>query len=304
MRDGIITKDSLQGSMTALVTPFLNGEVDWTRLDASVNRQCAAGTDWLVPCGTTGESPTLTEQEYRGVIEAVIIASAGRVPVMVGTGTNSTAETIIRTKSAKAAGADAALIVSPYYNKPSDEGLFRHYAAVADAVDLPIVLYNVPHRTACHISNEVIVRLVESHPNILAVKHATGSVDGVTELMDSCSVVVLSGDDQLTYPLMALGAKGVVSVVSNLVPSRMKQMVSAVLKGEFDSALVAHRKLSNLAISLAKFGPNPVPIKTAMALVGLIEAECRLPLCGLDDEAKAGIERVLRRHELLASLHV
>ncbi len=287
------------GAMTALVTPFRDGEVDWPCLDALVDRQVEKGTDWLVPLGTTGESPTLTRSERDGVLDAVLTRSAKRCPVMAGTGSNNTADTIERTKHASAVGASAALVVTPCYNRPTPEGLFRHFATVAESTELPIVLYNVPARTGVNLDNDVVVRLREAFPNIAAIKDATGNVDHVTDLHSRCDIAVLSGDDSLTWPLIALGAVGVVSVLANLVPSLMKSLVAASLAGEVAAALAIHRKVYDLAIGIGRFGPNPLPIKTAMATAGLIAPEFRLPLCPLDDEARAGIEGVLRRHEIL-----
>ncbi len=295
-------KPDLRGSMTALVTPFRDGEVDWPRLDALVDRQIEAGTDWLVPCGTTGESPTLSEKEHRRIIETVIARAKGRCPVLAGTGSNSTAETVRRTEHAAKAGADAALIVTPYYNRPSQEGLFRHYAKLAESVDLPIVVYNVPKRTGVSISVNTVVRLRKAFPNIVALKHATGSVDGITDLLSRCDIKVLSGDDALTWPLMALGAVGVISVVGNLAPALLKSLVSSALSGDCEAAISCHRKMHDLAEGIGRFGPNPVPIKTAMALAGLIEEEFRLPLCPVDAETRTAIAEVLGRHELLESV--
>lgn len=290
---------SLRGSMTALVTPFHGEEVDWPRLDALVDRQIDAGTDWLVPCGTTGEAPTLTQSEYQQVVEAVIARASGRCPVLVGTGTNSTAEATRRTKYAASAGAGAALIVAPYYNRPTQEGLFRHFARIAESVDIPIVLYNVPARTGVSITNDVVVRLHEAYPHVAAIKDATGSVDGVTNLLSRCDVTVLSGDDSLTWPMMAVGAVGVISVLSNLCPALLKSLVTAAREGNHLAALQYHQKVYDLAEGFGRLGPNPLPIKAAMALCGLLEEEFRLPLCPLDDPAHAEIERLLRRHELL-----
>jgi len=289
----------LRGSMTALVTPFCHGKIDWDCLDALVERQIQAGTAWLVPCGTTGESPTLTEGEHEDVIGHVIARSAGRCPVLAGTGSNSTAETIRRTRRAAELGADAALLVAPYYNRPTQDGLFAHYAAAAESVDLPLVLYNVPVRTGVTIGNEVVARLRRAYPNVVAIKHATGSVDGVTGLLSSCDITVLSGDDVLTWPLMALGAVGVISVVSNLAPSLIRSATEAAGEGDLAKARKHHRSVHDLAVGLGQYGPNPLPIKTAMAMTGLLREEFRLPLCPLDAGARSGIERLLRRHELL-----
>jgi 4-hydroxy-tetrahydrodipicolinate synthase len=293
------SRTNLRGAMTALITPFRNGEVDWPRLEALVDRQIEGGTDWLVPLGTTGETPTLTENERDKILESVIARAAGRCPVMMGTGSNSTATTVEHTKRAATMGVDAALVVAPYYNRPTQEGLYRHFAAVASAVDLPIVLYNVPARTGVTISNDTIVRLREGFTNIVAIKDATGNLDAMTDLSARCDIAVLSGDDSLTWPFMALGAVGVVSVLANLYPGLMKSLVSAGYEGNMAAALQYHRKVYDLATGIGRYGPNPLPIKTAMAVAGLIAEEFRLPLCPLDGEAREGIARVLRRHEIM-----
>ena len=298
----MISKDTaggrVSGSMTALVTPFRGGDVDGPRVAALVERQIDGGTDWLVPCGTTGESPTLTSSEHAQLIESVVACANGRCAVMAGTGSNATAETIRRTRHAAQAGADAALIVVPYYNRPSQEGLFRHYAAVAEAVDLPIVLYNVPKRTGVSLSNDVVVRLRERFPHIVALKHATGSVDGVTELVSRCDIAVLSGDDALAYPLLCLGAAGVISVVGNLLPRLVQSLVVAARSGDHEAARTAHRSVNDLAESLARLGPNPVGIKAVMAAAGLIDEEFRLPLCPPGAQSRAAIARILEQHPL------
>lgn len=287
-----------QGSMTAMITPFQEGEVDWATMDRLVERQIAAGTDWLVPCGTTGESPTLTSGEQEQLIERVIARSAGRRPVMAGTGSNSTVEAVRRTRFAEAAGARAALVVTPYYNRPTQEGLFRHFVAVAESVELPIVLYNVPVRTGVHLANETIARLVERCPNIVGLKDASGVVDHATDLLRRCAITILSGDDALTWPFLAVGAKGVISTIGNLVPEWMRSLVDAGLRGDVREVSPLHGRVYDLAMGLARFGPNPVPIKTAMALRGLARMEFRLPLCPLEAEEQAGMERILRRHEI------
>jgi len=293
------SRPEIVGSMTALVTPFRGGDVDWACLQRLVDRQIEGGTDWLVPCGTTGESPTLDEAEYQRAIETVVAQAAGRCPVMAGTGTNSTTETVRRTRRAAKVGASAVLVVVPYYNRPPQEGLFQHYAKVAECVDIPIVLYNVPPRTGVNLNNETVIRLRERFANIAAIKHATGNVDGVSELRSACDIAVLSGDDPLTWPLMALGAVGVISVLSNLCPALMKSLVTAGLRGDRQAALRYHARVNDLALGIGRFGPNPLPIKTAMSINGLLEEEFRLPLCPLDAEARMGIEQLLRRHELL-----
>ena len=290
---------NLKGSMTALVTPFRDGEVDLACLSRLVERQIAGGTDWLVPLGTTGETPALSETEREQVLEGVLGTANKRRPVMVGTGTNCTQSTIEHSRRAAVMGADALLVVVPYYNRPTQEGMYRHFAAVAEAVDLPIVLYNVPARTGATLSNETTARLRNGFVNIVAIKDATGNVDGLSDLLLRCDIRVLSGDDTLTWPMMALGAVGVVSVISNLRPSWMKAMTAAALTGDTATALSQHRRVYDLAAGIGRFGPNPIPVKTAMAIVGLIAEEFRLPLCPLDAEARSGIEKVLRRHEMI-----
>jgi len=290
---------NLKGSMTALVTPFRDGEVDVACLSRLVERQIAGGTDWLVPLGTTGETPALSEAEREQVLEGVLCTVNKRRPVMAGTGTNCTKSTIEHSRRAAAMGADALLVVVPYYNRPTQEGMYRHFAAVAEAVDLPIVLYNVPARTGATLSNETIARLRSGFANVVAIKDATGNVDALSDLLLRCDIRVLSGDDTLTWPMMALGAVGVISVISNLRPSWMKALVTAALAGDAATALANHRRVYDLATGIGRFGPNPIPVKTAMAIVGLIAEEFRLPLCPLDAEARSGIEKVLRRHEMI-----
>jgi len=292
-------RTALRGSMTALVTPFRDGAIDWPAVDHLIDRQIDGGTDWLVPCGTTGESPTLSSHEHDQLLERVIDRASGRCYVLAGTGSNDTADTLQKTKQAAKAGVDAAMLVAPYYNRPSQEGLYQHFAAVAEAVDLPIVLYNVPARTGVTIHNDTIVRLRENCPNIIAIKDATGGVDSITDLLSRCDIAVLSGDDVLTWPMMALGAVGVISVVSNLTPSLVKSLVKAAFSGEVRQALSIHRKVFDLANGLSGFGPNPLPIKTAMAIQCLLLEEFRLPLCPLPPAAREGIERLLGCHDML-----
>ncbi len=289
----------LRGSMTALITPFQDGAVDFDALRCLVDSQLEGGTDALVPCGTTGESPTLTDAEHQAVIEAVIARADGRRPVIAGTGANDTARAVERTRLAARAGADAALVVAPYYNRPTQEGLYRHYAAIAEAVDLPLVLYNVPKRTGVAIADDTVIRLRRGFGRIVAIKHATGSLDGVDRILAGCDIDLLSGDDGLTWPLLALGAVGVIGVVSNIAPRLVKELVASAEAGRMDRALSAHRKVAALAQALNDLGPNPIPIKTAMAMVGRCAEEFRLPLCPLDEAARRTLESTLRQHELL-----
>ncbi len=288
----------ISGSITALVTPFRGGQVDFSTLDRLVDRQVAAGTDWLAVCGTTGEAPTLAEDEQEEILTRVLIRTGGRCPVMMGTGTYDTASTIRRTKRAAELGAKAALIVTPYYNRPSQAGLFQHFAAVARESAIPIVLYNVPPRTGVHLSNDTVVKLRKEFPRIVALKDASNSTEYVTDLLSRCDLTVLCGDDALALPMMSLGAVGVISVLSNLLPQLMKSLVTAAASGDLPGARGYHRKVQDLAQSLARCGPNPVPIKTAMALCGLVQDEFRLPLCGVEPEARTAIQQLLRRHEV------
>jgi len=285
--------NTLRGTLTALVTPFRDGELDLPALERLVERQLDAGVDGLVPCGTTGESPTLSEAEHREVVSCVVRLARGRVPVLAGSGTNCTAKTVDLARLNADCGADALLVVAPYYNKPSQEGLFQHFSAVAAATELPIVLYNIPGRCGVEISVETIKRLHAAHQNIVAVKHATGSVGGAADLMAACDIAVLSGDDPLTLPLMSIGAVGVISVLSNLAPRAVKRLTDAVLKGDLAATRTAHRKLYPLAKALLSLDTNPIPIKTALALRGLCTDEFRLPLCGLSEDNRRKLARLL-----------
>ena len=288
----------IRGAITALITPFRNGQVDFHALEKLVAEQLEAGIDGLVPCGTTGESPTLTAAEHRDVVRCVAAAAGGRVPVIAGAGSNSTAHAIELSESALAAGATALLQVNPYYNKPTQAGLVEHFSALARAVKAPIVLYNIPGRCAVELSVETIRRLYEEHDNIVAVKHATGRVDDAAALLQECDIDVLSGDDPLTWPLMSLGAVGVISVLSNLAPRAVKRLTDAGLSGDLAAGRAAHRKMFPLARALLSLETNPIPIKTALALRGRCAAEFRLPLCALSAENAAGLERILREHPL------
>jgi len=267
---------TFQGSITALVTPFKKGKLDEKALARLVRRQIDAGTDGLVPCGTTGESPTLSYKEHERVIEVVVDAANGEVPVIAGTGSNSTDEAIEMTRFAKKAGADGALMVTPYYNKPTQEGIFRHYEAVAKRVDIPIVLYNIPGRSVVTVSAETVARLAKI-PTIVAVKEATGSMDMTSHILSLCDITVLSGDDSLTLPLMAIGAKGVISVASNVVPAEVAAMTDAFATGHVNEARALHNKLFSLCRALF-VETNPIPVKRAMKLLGLCDDELRLPL--------------------------
>lgn len=289
-----------QGVFTALITPFrTDGSIDEPALRRIVNAQIEAGVAGLVPVGTTGESPTVSHEENLRVIEVVIDEAAGRVPVIAGTGSNSTAEAIDMTSRARELGAAASLQVSPYYNKPSQEGLFRHFTTIADAVDLPMVVYNIPGRTGRNIETETLLRMAE-HPGIVAVKEASGSIPQMMDVIDRLpdSFDVLSGDDNLAFPLTALGGCGVVSVASNLVPGRMVQMIRQALAGELSHARSAHYEL--LPLFRAVFlDTNPIPIKYMMHRAGFCEEVYRLPIVPLSAEHKAQIDALLSRMGLL-----
>lgn len=283
----------LKGTYTALVTPFRDGRVDTDRLAQNVAFQIAHGIDGVVPTGTTGESPTLTHDEHRLVIEKTVEAAAGQCQVIAGTGSNATAEALSLTKHAAAAGADMALMVNPYYNKPTQDGLFRHFMTVADAVDLPICLYNIPGRTNVTMGADTVVRLNE-HPNIVAIKEATGSLDLASEIASSCDIAIISGDDSLTLPLMSIGGVGVISVLSNLLPDRVKALVTAAASGDFTQAKQLHLDLFGLCKGCLTLATNPIPIKAAMQLAGMDSGELRLPLTELEDDSVAKLRVLLK----------
>src|SRR3954466_5606901 len=290
--------EQFAGVTVAIVTPLKNGEIDLDALRKLVDWHVAQGTDGLAPVGTTGESPTLDHDEHERVIAAVVERARGRLKVMPGTGCNSTREAIRLTKFAKKAGADGALMVGPYYNKPSQEGYYRHFAAVADACDLPIVLYNIPGRTGSNILPETIARLAEI-PSVVAIKEATGSLDQASHIASLCNLTILSGDDSLTLPLMSIGGRGVVSVVGNIVPRDLKALVSAFDAGKVSEAIAWHKKLFHLSRDLLSVSTNPIPLKAAMKLLGRDTGEMRLPMCPLDGAGEARIAATLRAYGLL-----
>jgi 4-hydroxy-tetrahydrodipicolinate synthase len=291
--------EQFAGVTVALVTPFRDGEIDFANLRHLVDWHVEQGTDCLSPVGTTGESPTLDHEEHERVIGAVVEQARGRIKVVPGTGSNSTREAIRLTRFAKRAGADGALMVGPYYNKPTQEGYYRHFAAVTEACDLPIVLYNIPGRTASNILPETIARLAEI-PSIVAVKEATGSMDQASHVASLCDLTILSGDDSMTLPLMSIGGRGVVSVVGNLVPRDLKALVSAYDAGKPAEALQWHGKLFTLCRDMLAVATNPIPLKTAMKLLGRGTGELRLPLCPLDGAGEARIAKTLRAYGLLS----
>ena len=289
-----------KGSLVALITPFKDGAVDEESLRQLVEFQIENGTDGIVPCGTTGESSTLDYGEHDRVIEIVVQQTNKRVPVMAGTGSNSTREAIEMTEHARKLGADGCLLIAPYYNKPSQEGLYRHFKAIADAVAIPQVLYNVPGRTSVNMLPETVARLAD-HPNIVAIKEASGSMQQVSEVLELCGdkLDVLSGDDFITFPVMACGGKGVISVVANIMPREVAALVDAFWAGDMAEARRLHLHL--LKISNAMFiETNPVPVKTAVALMGKCRDELRLPLAPLSDANRAELSAVMKSYGLLA----
>ena len=290
--------EQFAGVTVALVTPFKGGEIDFASLRELVDWHVEQGTDCLSPVGTTGESPTLDHDEHERVIAAVVEQARGRIRVVPGTGSNSTREAIRLTRFAKKAGADGALMVGPYYNKPTQEGYYRHFAAVADACELPIVLYNIPGRTASNILPETIARLAE-FPSIVAIKESTGSLDQASHIASLCDLTILSGDDSMTLPLMSIGGRGVVSVVGNLVPRDIKALVAAYDAGKPTEALQRHRRLFPLCRDMLSVATNPIPVKTAMKLLGRGTGELRLPLCPLDAAGEARVAQTLRNYGLL-----
>jgi len=289
----------LKGSIVAIVTPFKKGKVDEKAFGDLIEWHISQGTNGIVPCGTTGESATLDYKEHYRVIELTVKTVNKRIPVIAGTGANATDETIMITKQAKKLGADAALLVSPYYNKPTQEGLYRHYKAVAEAIDIPIVLYNVPGRTAVNILPPTVARLAEIE-NIVAIKEATGDMKQVSEVIRLCGdrLTVVSGDDFTTLPLLALGGKGVISVTANVAPKDVSMMCSLWMKGQHDRARVIHYKLEPLNASMF-IETNPIPVKTALALMGRIQEEFRLPLCEMSSANKDKLRKVLVDLKLL-----
>jgi 4-hydroxy-tetrahydrodipicolinate synthase len=287
------------GSIVAIVTPFKNSSVDEESLRELVEFQIVNGTDGIVPCGTTGEASTLDYEEHFRVIEIVVSQVNGRIPVLAGTGSNSTKEAIELTEQAKKIGADGALLVTPYYVKPTQEGLYRHYRAVAEAVPLPQVLYNVPGRTSVNLLPETVARLADI-PNIVAIKEATGSLQQASEILALCGdkLDLLSGDDFITFPMMACGGKGVISVLANIMPKEVAAMIDAFNSGNIEDARKLHLKL--LRISNAMFiETNPVPVKTAVALMGKASDEVRLPLAPLSEANRAKLAGIMKEYGLI-----
>ena len=289
-----------QGSFVALVTPFRNGKLDEAKVRELVELHASHGTDGIVPCGTTGESPTLSHDEHKRVVEVVIEAARGRLKVVAGTGSNSTAEAIDLTRHAERVGAAGALIVNPYYNKPTQDGLYRHFRAVAEAVAIPILVYNIQSRTAVNVETGTLERLVRDVKNVLGVKEASGSLDQMSQVIAACGpdFSVLSGDDNLTLPLLAIGGHGVVSVIANILPRETAEMVHAALEGDWKRARDLHYRLFPLARA-AFLETNPIPIKEAMAMAGMIEPEFRLPMCRMSDANRERLRAILTQYALV-----
>jgi 4-hydroxy-tetrahydrodipicolinate synthase len=289
------------GSLVALITPFKEstGELDEDALRRLVEYHVRNGTNGLVPCGTTGESVTLDDDEHGRVIQIVVETAAGRVPVVAGTGTNSTAKTIKHSKHAKELGADGLLVVTPYYNRPTQAGLYLHYEAIAKAVDLPIVVYNVPSRTGTNLLPETLARLAKIE-SIVAVKEAAGSMDQVSQIVESCppDFAVLSGDDSLTLPMLALGGAGVISVVANIAPRAMSDLVAAYRGGDLGRARDLHYRIFDLCRAMF-LETNPIPVKTAAGLIGLCSAKMRLPMCPLGEANVAKLKQALAACDLV-----
>lgn len=289
------------GTFTALITPFRDGHLDRDAFQALIERQIAAGITGVVPVGTTGESPTLDSDEHLAVVKAAVEFADGKIKVLAGSGANSTREAIHLTQAAEAMGADASLQVCPYYNKPSQEGLYQHYKTVAENTGLPIMLYSVPGRSVIEIGIETVARLANDCGNIIANKEAGGSVDRVNQLVQAVpkDFQILSGDDPLTLPFMSCGAVGLVSVASNLIPEVMVSLVNRCLEGEYGEALELQKRYYPLLSNLMSLDTNPVPIKSAVALQGHCTSELRLPLIPLSDEKTESLRGLLKTYGLL-----
>jgi 4-hydroxy-tetrahydrodipicolinate synthase len=290
--------EEFAGLSVALTTPFKDGEVDYETLQAQVEFQVEAGTTCVCPVGTTGECPTLSHEEHERVIEAVVEAAAGRIKVMPGTGSNSTREALRLTRWAAEKGADAALVVAPYYNKPTQEGFLAHFEALADAVEIPICVYNIPGRTGKNIEPETILRMAE-RPNISLVKEATGSMDQASQVLAGSDLTLLSGDDSLTLPLMSMGGRGVISVVGNILPKDMIALIRAFDSGDLAEARRWHHKLFPLCRNMLGMSTNPIPIKAAMKMLGRDTGELRMPMTPLSPEQEESLRATLAEYGAL-----
>lgn len=286
-----------KGSYVALVTPFKNGVVDEKAFKKLIQFQLDNGTDGIVPCGCTGEAATLSHEEQKRLIKITVDMVAKRVPVVAGTGSNCTQEAIDLTMYARKAGCDGALIITPYYNKPTPEGQYRHYAAIAKKADIPIMLYNVPSRTGISLSPATVARLSKID-NIVAIKEAAGSVQQVVDIISACDITVLSGDDSMTLPFMAVGAKGIVSVAANIVPAEVHALYQNFADGKIAEARKVHYKMSELFRTLF-IETNPLPVKTSLAMMGYVNEEWRMPLCEMTKENRAILRGVLKKYKLV-----
>ncbi len=290
--------EEFAGLSVAMITPFRNGQVDIEAIQQQVEFQVEAGTTCLCPVGTTGESPTLSHPEHEKVIAAVVEAAAGRIKVMPGTGSNSTDEALHLTRWAAEKGADAALVVAPYYNKPTQEGFYQHFKALAEAVEIPICVYNIPGRTGKNIEPDTICRMAEI-PNITMVKEATGSMDQASQILSRTDLTLLSGDDSLTLPFMSVGGRGVISVVGNIVPKDMIALVNAFNSGDIREARRWHYKLFPLCRDMLGLATNPIPIKAAMKMLGRDTGELRLPMTPLTQQQEASLRATLTEYGVL-----
>jgi 4-hydroxy-tetrahydrodipicolinate synthase len=290
--------EQFAGLSVAMITPFRNGDVDYKTLQQQVEFQIAAGTICLCPVGTTGECPTLSHPEHQKVISAVIEAAAGRIKVMPGTGSNSTDEALHLTRWAAKAGADAVLIVAPYYNKPTQEGFYQHFKVMAQAVEIPICVYNIPSRTGKNIEPDTIARMAEL-PNITMVKEATGSMDQASQIINSTDLTVLSGDDSLTLPLLSIGGRGVISVVGNIIPKDVMLMIQAFERNDMAEARRWHHKLFHICRDMLGLATNPIPIKAAMRMLGRDTGELRMPLTPLTPAEEKKLQATLSRYGLV-----
>lgn len=287
----------IEGSFVAVATPYRGGKVDLPAVRDLVDFHLRSGTNGICPVATTGESPVLSTEEKAEVIRTVVKMARGKMIIAPGTGSNNTAGSIEMTKMAKDLRADAALLVTPYYNKPTQEGLYQHFSAIAKATRLPQILYNVPSRTGVHMTPETIARLFRKK-EVVAVKEASGSLDQISEIRNLCEIAILSGEDSLTYPILALGGKGVISVAANIIPKQIAQMCAAALKGDFRKAQKIHLAHYHLFKTLF-VETNPIPVKTALKMMGYIEAEFRLPLTSMTPKGITTLRRVLKAHRLV-----
>ena len=286
----------LEGSMVALVTPFADGGIDWDALGRLIDSQIDNGTQGLVPCGTTGESPTLTHDEHDRVVDFTVGRAAGRVPVVAGTGSNSTAEAVRLTRHAKQAGADACLVVNPYYNKPTQHGMYEHVSRLAE-VALPIVLYNIPGRTGVKLEPETIIRMYEEIEPVVGLKEATGELDMASAVAAGCDITILSGDDSKTLPIASVGGRGVISVLANLMPREIRALCDAIAGADMAAAREQHLRLFPLFKAMF-VETNPIPVKASLAMLGRIRNELRLPLTPLSDRHRGGLAELLRQFGL------